>query len=103
MLILSPGSIRGCGNAKVVKAVVAMVMVLHRERGALCRVLLGDCCLLTSAGQGRVLQFGPWASGDLGNMLFIYTTCWFPWERKPPFFASVSRALEAATPQFVYQ
>lgn len=69
MLILSPGSIRGCGNAKVVKAVVAMVMVLHRERGALCRVLLGDCCLLTSAGQGRVLQFGPWASGDLGNVL----------------------------------
>lgn len=25
MLILSPGSIRGCGNAKVVKAVVVMV------------------------------------------------------------------------------
>lgn len=41
MLILSPGSIRGCGNAKVVKAVVAMVTVLHREGGALCRVLLG--------------------------------------------------------------
>lgn len=33
MLILSPGSIRGCGNAKVVKAVVAMVTVLHREGG----------------------------------------------------------------------
>lgn len=33
MLILSPGSIRGCGNAKVVKAVVAMVTVQHRERG----------------------------------------------------------------------
>lgn len=40
MLILSPGSIRGCGNAKVVEAVVAMVTALRRE-GALCRVLLG--------------------------------------------------------------
>lgn len=31
MLISSPGSIRGCGNAKVVKAVVVMVTVLRGE------------------------------------------------------------------------
>lgn len=88
MVILSPGSIRGCGNAKVVKAVVAMVTVLHGRGGGLCRALLWDCCLLTSAGQGRALQFG-WASGDLVNMLSRLgsprTTCWFSWERKSPF------------------
>lgn len=31
MLILSQGSIRGCGNAKVVKAMVVMVTALHGE------------------------------------------------------------------------
>lgn len=61
MLILSPGSIRGCRNAKVVKAVVVMVTALHR-RGALGKVLGGRGGLLGAdlcrAGEGSVIRPG---------------------------------------------
>lgn len=57
MLILSPGSIRGCGNAKVVKAVVVMVTVLHGE-GPCAKSFWGDCSVLTPTGQDSDLSFG---------------------------------------------
>lgn len=70
MLILSPGSIRGCGNAKVVKAVVVMVTGCT-ERGPVQSPSwgAGDCSVLTSAGQGRAgFCDSAWESGDLMNL-----------------------------------